>query len=459
MAGSLIPDVGNISANTTGAMQNYLSAVKDYGSSTEKPADTLNTYIKNMLDQKRIEEDMALKRSAESRAQTELGMQQAERDRINNERIATNNALQAIINPKAYGADKMAGEQKAIQASLANLSPEERVIAEQQIKANYDPFASEKGWLDNAINAKGVDVGKVFDAKNKDYEMKAKTPGTPEYIAAQNAAFDLYEKEQKLAHGFRMGEIGAQNANAIKLMQTGWDAPREMVDTTNGKTYYVKPSESDKYPSTLVAKDVYSTQVTNSRELQKQEYEKLKNEQKVATENKEKLAKTMGSLGNQDVIMSTVGNINSIAKSYGVDLTDVDINTSIEGSINGSRLDLGKPDAYPDLVRQKLASTIAAKSKKPLEEVLKKIEGKEESTSTSPSSGSSSSSESKPFSLFGITAPTEYNAVQNSSNYGIDPKVAAAKAKYDLLPEYIKKDVSLSKYMDRPSSYDYLLKK
>lgn len=457
---SLIPDTGSLSTNTTGAMQNYLNTVRSTNDALEKPTDILNTHIKNMLDQRRIEEDMALKRSADARAQTELGMQQAERDRINKERTATNEAIQAVVNPNQYGAGKMATEQKAIQQSLANLSPEERAVAEQQIKANYDPMASQKGWLDVATNAQGVDVGRMLDIKNRDYEVKAKTPGTPEYIAAQNAQFDLYKKEQAIAHQNRMGEIGAQTASQMNLLKVGWDAPREMVDPTNGKTYYVKPSEADKFPSNLIAKDVYSTQVTNARELQKQEYERTKNEQKLALEGKEKVAKTLGGLGNQDSVLSAIGGVNSIAKNYGVDLTDTDINTAMESTVNASRFDFGKPDVDTDLMRQRLASIIATKSKKPLEEVLGKIEGKNTSTlipNVSPTTTTSNNKE--PFSLFGVTAPTEYNALQNSSNYGIDPKVSAAKAKYDLLPEYVKKDVSLGMYMDRPSSYEYLLKK
>jgi len=456
---SLIPDTGTINTSTTGAMQNYLATVRNTNEAIEKPADILNTHIKNMLDQRRIEEDMALKRNADVRAQTELGMQQAERDRINKERIATNEALQAVVNPNQYGAGKMATEQKAIQQSLANLNPEERVVAEQQIKANYDPMASQKGWLDVATNAPGVDIGRMLDIKNRDYEVKAKTPGTPEYIAAQNAQFELYKKEQAIAHQNRMGEIGAQTASQMNLLKAGWDAPREMVDPTSGKTYYIKPSEFGNYSPNLIAKDVYSTQLTNARELQKQEYERTKNEQKLALEGKEKVAKTLGGLGNQDTVLSTIGGINSLAKNYGIDLTDADINTAMESAIDASRFDFGKPDVNTDLMRQKLASTIASKSKKPLEEILMKLEGKNTSSTVTNNGVTNSTESSQPFSLFGITAPTEHNALQHSSNYGIDAKVSAAKAKYDLLPEYIKKDVSLGQYMDKPSSYEYLLKK
>lgn len=456
---SLIPDTGSLSTNTTGAMQNYLNTVRSTNDALEKPTDILNTHIKNMLDQRRIEEDMALKRSADARAQTELGMQQAERDRINKERTATNEAIQAVVNPNQYGAGKMATEQSAIQQSLANLSPEERVVAEQQIKANYDPMASQKGWLDVATNAQGVDVGRMLDIKNRDYEVKAKTPGTPEYIAAQNAQFDLYKKEQDVTSANRMREIAAQNAGSIKILEMQQNAPIHVVDKDTGASYTVRPSEMGKNPNWIFA-DTFNSLTQRQNELQKQEYERTKNEQKLALEGKEKVAKTLGGLGNQDSVLSAIGGVNSIAKNYGVDLTDTDINTAMESTVNASRFDFGKPDVDTDLMRQRLASIIATKSKKPLEEVLGKIEGKNTSTlipNVSPTTTTSNNKE--PFSLFGVTAPTEYNALQNSSNYGIDPKVSAAKAKYDLLPEYVKKDVSLGMYMDKPSSYEYLLKK
>lgn len=148
----------------------------------------------------------------------ELGFRQrAEQrdiDKINKENqkdLATNEAMRAVLDPKGYQQNKMAGEQKAIQASLANLSPEERVIAEQQIKANYDPFASEKGWLDLAQSAKGVDIGKVFDAKYRQYEIAAKTSGTPEYEAAKKAELDLYKIKANIDLGTRKAAASFEN--------------------------------------------------------------------------------------------------------------------------------------------------------------------------------------------------------------------------------------------------------
>lgn len=374
---SLIPDIGNVSTNTTGAMQNYLGTVKATNDAIERPADILNTYIKNNLTQKQIEADMALRKEANDRAAAELSMQQTERARINAERNATNTALQATINPDRYSASKIAGEQASIAQSLANLNPEERQIAEQQIKANYDPIVSKRGWLDMAVNANGVDIGRVFETKNKDYEMKAKTPGTPEYIAAQNAQFDLYKKEQEITHKNRLGEIGAQTAGQMAYLRAQQDAPREMVDPTSGKAYYVKPSEVGNYPSNLIAKDTLSAFLTNTREQSKIEQDRRKYEQEKVLKGKEALAESVSGLGNQDSTLSAIGDMNKLANDMGVTLTDADMSNAIKATTNGSGwTDRGKPDVDTSLLRDRLMQVISTQSKKPLEDVLKKYEGK-----------------------------------------------------------------------------------
>lgn len=331
------------------------------------------------LDAQKMEMDKARMSMDQERLgidKTQLGMQQAERDRLNKERTVTNEALQAAINPTKYGASKVAAEQKAIQDSLANLSPQERLVAEQQLKANYNPEVSKQSWLDYAPNVGGVDTGRLFEAKNRDYEMKAKTAGTPEFIAAENAKLNLFKQEQAIAHANRMGEIGAQNAGQMSYLRAQQDAPREMVDPTSGKAYFVKPSEMDKYPTNLIAKDTLSSFLTNTREQAKIEQERKKYEQEKILKGKENLAEAMSGLGNQDSTLVTVGDMNKLAKDFGVTLTDADLSNAIKATTNGGWGDVGKPDVDTSLLRDRLMQVISTQSKKPLEDVLKKSEGK-----------------------------------------------------------------------------------
>ena len=405
---------------------------------------------------KKDQELLAMDKARLDMAATELGMKQAEVGRVNKERTATNEAIQAAVNPSMYGATKVAEEQKAIQDSLANLSPEDRLAVEQQLKVGYNPETSKQSWLTYAPTVSGVDTNRLLEAKNKDYEVKAKTPGTPEYIAAEQAKMNLFKQEQAISHANRLGEIGAQNAGQIGYLRAQQDAPREMVDPTIGKAYFVKPSEMANYPSNLIAKDTLSSFLTNSRKQSKIEQDRRKYEQEKILKGKEALAGTVAVLGNQDSTLTTIGDMTKLAQDMGVTLTDADLSNSIKATTNGSSwTDRGKPDVDTSLLRDRLMQVISSQSKKPLEDVLKKSEGKVDKT---PIVGSTS--DNQPFSLFGVTAPTEYNAIQNTGNYGVvDQKEAAAKAKYALLPEYVKKDVSLSKYMDSPNSYEALIRK
>lgn len=290
--------------------------------------------------------------------------------------VNTNEALRASINPTEYASNKIAVEQKAIQDSLANLSPQDRAVAEQQLKAGYSSEASGRDWINTAKSASGVDTGRLLEAKNRDYEIKAKTPGTPEYIAAEQARMNLFKQEQAISHANRMGEIGAQNAGQMGYLRAQQDAPREMVDPTSGKAYFVKPSEMANYPSNLIAKDTLSSFLTNSREQAKIEQDIRKYDQEKILKGKENLAEAMSGLGNQDSTLVTVSDMNKLAKDFGVTLTDADLSNSIKATTNGGWGDVGKPDVNTSLLRDRLMQVISTQSKKPLEEVLKKSEGK-----------------------------------------------------------------------------------
>ena len=442
-------DVGAIAPNPVG------NTLLDFADRQNKQYQLQNDRTLQMqkmaMDQARL--DMAAK---------EFDMVQNERNRVNTERVATNEALQSVLNPNKYGTTKVAAEQKAIQDSLANLNPQDRLIAEQQVKANYNPEVSKQSWIDYAPTMAGVDTGRLFEAKNRDYEIKAKTAGTPEFIAAEQAKLNLFKQEQAISHANRMGEIGAQNAGQMAYLRAQQDAPREMVDPTSGKAYYVKPSEVGNYPSNLIAKDTLSAFLTNTREQTKIEQDRRKFEQERALKGKEALAESVSVLGNQDSTLSAIGDMNKLASSMGVTLTDADMSNAIKATTNGSGwTDRGKPDVDTSLLRDRLMQVISTQSKKPLEDVLKKYEGADNRKITETGTSPKDNGKEEPFSMFGVTAPTEYNAVQfsNNSYANIDPKEAALKAKYLLLPEYVKKDVSLSKYMDSPNSYEALIRK
>ena len=65
-----------------------------------------------------------------------------------------------------------------------------------------------------------------------------------------------------------------------------------------------------------------------------------------------------------------------LAQDMGVTLTDADLSNSIKATTNGGWGDIGKPDVDTSLLRDRLMQVISAQSKKPLDEILKKYEGK-----------------------------------------------------------------------------------
>ena len=220
------------------------------------------------------------------------------------EKTATNDALRAVIDPNGYKASKMAGEQKAVEEAYKLMSPED-VAA---VKANYDPATSGKQWVDVASSAPGVDVGRVLDTKSKQYEIAAKTPGTPEYVAAKKAELDLYRTkagidsgtrradarfEKDLAYEFEgkkvAGMLNALNVDSTKSEQyTANDALRKNIEGKQeiyGNTY---KSEIDKVFPTIESvnknTEALKSRLTGNEALDRGLLISIKaNEDKVAT--------------------------------------------------------------------------------------------------------------------------------------------------------------------------------
>jgi hypothetical protein len=104
----------------------------------------------------------------------------------------------------------MAGEQAGIEASLRNLNPQERVVAEQQLKENYDKNLSREQWLTGAVGNANADQAKVLTTQKAVYDIAANTPGTPEYKAKVDAELDLAKRKNDISVGGQLSVLGAQ---------------------------------------------------------------------------------------------------------------------------------------------------------------------------------------------------------------------------------------------------------
>lgn len=194
---------------------------------------------------KRAEDELQANKLAQEQKRWDITNARAEeqanreKDRYNREVLkeaATSEAMQATLDPSKFTQGKVLGEQQAAEAGIANLSPEEQVIARQQMVASYDPKLSGQQWLTGATSATNVDQGKLFDTKAKMYDIAASTPGTPEYEAKVNALKEQKLWEANLTHKNRMAEIAAGKDNSNNVLS--------LAAFASGKGIKLDPTDS-----------------------------------------------------------------------------------------------------------------------------------------------------------------------------------------------------------------------
>ena len=229
---SLVPDT-NYSPNTTAASNAYVAAMKSFNDSLMEPVNFLNKLNTDALVQKEREEEKAIR--AEDRAWKLEDRKAAkdERDRILSKETATNEALKAVLDPKAYQQAKMSAEQQAIQSTLMSLSPEDRAVAEQQIKNNYNKNESSAQWLASALGNENADQSKILSTKKNVYDIASSTPGTPEYngrVAADRDekmwALNAQAAKQMQLENYRANLADKKESKALAGLLAGFQTPK-----------------------------------------------------------------------------------------------------------------------------------------------------------------------------------------------------------------------------------------
>lgn len=222
---SLIPDVGNIrtSTDTAGAMNNYLKAMANTREAFAAPVDLIDKIVAGNEARKKTEEEQRRWDITNSRADALAKRQEDEYNRALVEKNATNEAYRVLMNKDQYANEKMAAEQKAIQETLAMLTPEERAEAEQGLKS-YNPEVSRQQWIDNAINGPDVDQSKVLAMKTNLYNIAANTPGTPEYQAKIDADREQKKWALDLENKYKMAQLATENKNRLAQIEASKEA-------------------------------------------------------------------------------------------------------------------------------------------------------------------------------------------------------------------------------------------
>lgn len=230
---SLIPTF-NYTPNTAAASNAYIAAQNKLSDSLMAPVELLSKLNNEAIAAKEREEEKAIRAEDRAWKLEDRKAAQAERDRVLSKEIATNEALKAVLDPKAYQQEKMSAEQQAIQSGLMNLSPEDRAIAEQQLKNSYDKSDSSSQWLANALGNANADQSKILSTKKNVYDIASITPGTPEYNARVAAdrdekmwALNAQAAKQMQLENYRANIADKKESKALAGLLAGFQTPKD----------------------------------------------------------------------------------------------------------------------------------------------------------------------------------------------------------------------------------------
>ena len=230
---------------------------------------------KDSLEQERIRQAGrdVYQRSRDDIADTRYDEQQlktdAEKNRLIGKEINTANAMQAIYNPDEYKSLRMSSEQKAIQDTLANATPEDRLQMQQELKG-YDPKSSGQQWVGTAIGQSNVDSSKLADLRMDMDKQRI-----------QQEQFD--ENKRLQAEQNRISASNSAESNRLKsreldIQENKINAPtKEDVKAAEERKGYVKMFKDLelKYDPTLT-----NNQLADVLKEKKKEFADVKKEQK-----------------------------------------------------------------------------------------------------------------------------------------------------------------------------------
>lgn len=156
---------------------------------------------KDIAEQERLlqakKEQHALDREKlmDSRYEADKKERLDDKNRLLQKDYNTANAMSAIENKDAYIAGRMSAEQKAIQDTLANATPEERLQMQQELKG-YDPKASGQQWANTALSQSNVDSKDITNLKRDIVKQAADEKYKQDSLALQKQQYKLANQER-----------------------------------------------------------------------------------------------------------------------------------------------------------------------------------------------------------------------------------------------------------------------
>ena len=192
----------------------------------------------------------------------------AEKNRLIGKEINTANAMQAIYNPDEYKSLRMSSEQKAIQDTLANATPEDRLQMQQELKG-YDPKSSGKQWVDTAIGQSNVDSSKLADLRINMDKQSADEKYRQDSIALQ--------REQNAISAGARADQRKLDERKLTLEENKLNAPKKedikAAQTREG--LYARYKELEMKPDSTLTneqlEDVLKEKINESKDIKKEQ--------------------------------------------------------------------------------------------------------------------------------------------------------------------------------------------
>ena len=157
----------NFSGINSGS-DNLVTPISSLSERLMKYGSILNQNALDEQKQKRLDEQDAYQKQRDARSDANYEADKKERlddkNRLLQKDYNTANAMSAIENKDAYIAGRMSAEQKTIQDTLANATPEDRLQMQQELKG-YDSKASGQQWAGTALSQSNVDAKDITNLK------------------------------------------------------------------------------------------------------------------------------------------------------------------------------------------------------------------------------------------------------------------------------------------------------
>lgn len=215
-------------------------------------------------DEYKINRDMI----ADERYNADKKLQADEKARLLNKEYNTGRAALALTDPESLKKEAMAGEQKAIEQTLASATPEERLKIQQELKG-YNPKESAQGWIDTALVQSNVDANMISNLKRDIVKQKADEAYKQDSLALQR-------EQNAIAAGARADQRSLDDRK-LKLVEDKINAPKkeDIKAAETRKGLYARYKDMEMKPDATLTneqlEDVLKEKLDETKDIKKEQ--------------------------------------------------------------------------------------------------------------------------------------------------------------------------------------------